>query len=320
MRRLRDPLFVIHGTSDETVDVQHGQSLHAACPADCRYEPYWVAGATHEDVIESDEREYFRRLVCFFEHCELRRASVPEIEATRSRELLVSRDASVDATLAPHQRKWDMRPVPAATSCSSGHGTRMASGLRAVPEPEQPACGLSSGHAPVGRRSSSPEATPPLPSRIPEALLRERESSVDTVRSVHADEMQGHADELAQIAIAIEEAHLEASRLAKGVAAGFAGRSPACLDAVAGNQPAFHANDSHVAARPTCGVKLPLALTVPIAPSAMAPSSLADVTPSAMLTMERARHLQHDVRLSPSGVAPPPQPLQPPRHPAPPIS
>jgi fermentation-respiration switch protein FrsA (DUF1100 family) len=123
-RRLRDPVLVIHGSADETVDVAHGQALYAACGADSKYEPYWVQGATHEDVIEVDERAYFRRLVAFFDHCERRHASSARsptssaggegLPLNRSRDSLVRQDV-----VARPGRWWDMRPVPDPSSVAT---------------------------------------------------------------------------------------------------------------------------------------------------------------------------------------------------------
>jgi len=159
--RIRDPVLIIHGTADETVELSHGQSLYARLPAAAKFEPYWVQGATHEDVIEVDEPEYFRRISRFLEACELR-ISEPELNSTRSHDALVSSNTRRERSSA-----WDMR------------------GLRPVPEPE-----LASMHSPPRNISSS---------YLPQGGNFERGlglAEIDTSRTVRSKEIDLGDEEL----------------------------------------------------------------------------------------------------------------------------
>lgn len=65
IRRLpsvRCPVFIMHGTEDQVIDVSHGQKLYNKLPRQYRYPPYFVEGADHDDVFERDPAEYFTRL------------------------------------------------------------------------------------------------------------------------------------------------------------------------------------------------------------------------------------------------------------------
>lgn len=53
------------GQEDEEVPFDHGKTLHEACPKDLRHEPWWVPGASHNDIVEVEPDEYFRRLQRF---------------------------------------------------------------------------------------------------------------------------------------------------------------------------------------------------------------------------------------------------------------
>lgn len=50
------------GQDDEEVPFEHGKRLYEACPEDLRFDPWWVSGASHNDVVEAHPDEYFRKL------------------------------------------------------------------------------------------------------------------------------------------------------------------------------------------------------------------------------------------------------------------
>lgn len=64
LRRVKAPVLIVHGTSDEEIPFAHGEMLYAA--ARDPHEPFWVAGAGHNNVVETAEAEYFKRLAAFF--------------------------------------------------------------------------------------------------------------------------------------------------------------------------------------------------------------------------------------------------------------
>jgi pimeloyl-ACP methyl ester carboxylesterase len=61
--RVTCPVFVIHGTEDRNVRLDHGQRLHARLHgAAARYPPWWVEGAGHNNIQESRTEDYLRRV------------------------------------------------------------------------------------------------------------------------------------------------------------------------------------------------------------------------------------------------------------------
>ena len=54
------PVFIMHGTDDDVIDVSHSAQLHALCPPHLRRNPYFVRGAGHNDVVELDPEAFFR--------------------------------------------------------------------------------------------------------------------------------------------------------------------------------------------------------------------------------------------------------------------
>ncbi|MDD5705069.1 MAG: alpha/beta hydrolase [Kiritimatiellae bacterium] len=63
IQRLQCPVLFIHGEDDQTIKTWHGKKLYNLAP-----EPkfaYWVPNAGHDDVLVSDEAEYWKRLRSF---------------------------------------------------------------------------------------------------------------------------------------------------------------------------------------------------------------------------------------------------------------
>lgn len=66
IRRVRCPVFVMHGTRDQEVPFEHGQALYEACPPSMAFDPWWVQEAGHNDIELGPQREmYFRHLLRF---------------------------------------------------------------------------------------------------------------------------------------------------------------------------------------------------------------------------------------------------------------
>ena len=63
MRRVRCPVLVIHGTADTTIPCWHGERLLALAPPSST--AYWAAGAGHNDVLDTNEAEYWRQVTRF---------------------------------------------------------------------------------------------------------------------------------------------------------------------------------------------------------------------------------------------------------------
>eukprot|EP00887_Chlorella_sp_A99_P003849 scaffold11.g3849.t1 len=63
--RIRSRLLVVHGTSDEVIDVAHGRQLHSL--AATAAEPLWLPGYNHQNVETA--AEYIPRLRHFFAEC-----------------------------------------------------------------------------------------------------------------------------------------------------------------------------------------------------------------------------------------------------------
>eukprot|EP01032_Pedospumella_encystans_P009755 gene9755-11463_t len=62
------PLFVIHGENDMEVRFKHGAGLLESAPEGCRYEPWWVPGRGHNDVLFGNESEFIRRMAAYLQH------------------------------------------------------------------------------------------------------------------------------------------------------------------------------------------------------------------------------------------------------------
>ena len=64
IRRVRCPVFIIHGVEDADVPCEHGRALQMAVPDDCRREPWWVPDKGHNDIVDGPGAvaEYLRRL------------------------------------------------------------------------------------------------------------------------------------------------------------------------------------------------------------------------------------------------------------------
>jgi pimeloyl-ACP methyl ester carboxylesterase len=62
IKRVRSPVFIIHGTKDDVIPITHGQKLAAASGSLFEFWP--VIGANHGNVETRDE--YFMKLDLFF--------------------------------------------------------------------------------------------------------------------------------------------------------------------------------------------------------------------------------------------------------------
>jgi len=65
IHKIHTPIFVIHGTNDEVINVSHGKYLHELIPKEYSYPAWFVENAGHNNIEESYMEEYFRRLTGF---------------------------------------------------------------------------------------------------------------------------------------------------------------------------------------------------------------------------------------------------------------
>jgi hypothetical protein len=188
---------VIHGTLDETVHVRHGEALQAACPSECRHAPYWVGGATHDDVVEVDEAAFYARLRAFMLHCARRKGADGTLQA--STHSARSSDWLVGATARDDDDDDDAGAARAADGGAAGNADAGRSEWGVYAKPVD-----ATGSAPAGRE---PVALPPIALQPPQPTDRFSRGT-DTLRSVHPDELALRPDEELR-AIAL---HLEGER------------------------------------------------------------------------------------------------------------
>jgi len=65
IRKVRTPVFVIHGTHDVEVPFDHGVALYEALPPEHAYDPWWVKDAGHNDIEINHSAMYFTHLLRF---------------------------------------------------------------------------------------------------------------------------------------------------------------------------------------------------------------------------------------------------------------
>lgn len=65
--KVRCPVMVIHGDHDDQVGFAHGVRLHNSVPEKHKYEPYWVHGGGHNNIVDLYPVEFYNRLNQFLE-------------------------------------------------------------------------------------------------------------------------------------------------------------------------------------------------------------------------------------------------------------
>lgn len=71
IKKVKCPVFVIHGLKDREVACEHGMALHAAVPDDCKFDPWWVKEKGHNDITDGpDIVEYMQRMSNFVKSLE----------------------------------------------------------------------------------------------------------------------------------------------------------------------------------------------------------------------------------------------------------
>lgn len=69
IKKVKCPVFIIHGLRDEEVSAHHGIGLHEAVKQEYRFEPWWIADRGHNDICDGAGRmqQYVRRIGAFLD-------------------------------------------------------------------------------------------------------------------------------------------------------------------------------------------------------------------------------------------------------------
>lgn len=67
IKRVKCPVFILHGMLDEEVEVTHGIGLYEAVREEFRYDPWWIPDRGHNDICEGAGKmsEYIRKISAF---------------------------------------------------------------------------------------------------------------------------------------------------------------------------------------------------------------------------------------------------------------
>jgi pimeloyl-ACP methyl ester carboxylesterase len=69
IRKVKCPVFVIHGMKDSQIPVEHGMIIHEAVPEQFSYPPFWATLADHNDVENLHDEEYYSKVNEFVQFC-----------------------------------------------------------------------------------------------------------------------------------------------------------------------------------------------------------------------------------------------------------
>merc|ERR1712071_88842 len=69
IKKIKFPVFIIHGMRDEEVRAHHGIQLYEAVKEKYRHEPWWIPDRGHNDICDgsANMKEYVRRLRIFLQ-------------------------------------------------------------------------------------------------------------------------------------------------------------------------------------------------------------------------------------------------------------
>lgn len=69
--KVKCPVYIMHGTKDDIIPVEHGKELYSVVPNEFKFDPVWVQGANHHDIMEKMTlRTYIKKLQDFIEYCD----------------------------------------------------------------------------------------------------------------------------------------------------------------------------------------------------------------------------------------------------------
>jgi pimeloyl-ACP methyl ester carboxylesterase len=64
---IKNPIFIIHGTKDGVVPIQHSEELWNALSDESKYKPWWIEGGGHVSIL--DHSELIFHLLSFLQFC-----------------------------------------------------------------------------------------------------------------------------------------------------------------------------------------------------------------------------------------------------------
>uniref|UniRef100_A0A7S0EJ36 Serine aminopeptidase S33 domain-containing protein n=1 Tax=Hanusia phi TaxID=3032 RepID=A0A7S0EJ36_9CRYP len=67
--KVRSPIFIMHGTKDEVIDVSNGKDLYEECKSCHPLPPVWVEGAGHNDIESRFPSIFLKGMRMFLDHC-----------------------------------------------------------------------------------------------------------------------------------------------------------------------------------------------------------------------------------------------------------
>lgn len=109
IRKAKVPIFLMHGTHDQTIDYHHSLTLYEKMPPPLRREPYIVKGAGHENLVEMDPETYFAKLNDFIE----------SVRVTRSAQSRLSSPGEPSRLPAPNAETLGVSQISPALDCES---------------------------------------------------------------------------------------------------------------------------------------------------------------------------------------------------------
>lgn len=117
--RIECPVFIVHGTMDNVVPFDHGQTLYNRLPSALRAEPFWAEGLDHNDVELFARRALLTKLNKFLDFYVLARQlwvlkprSLSQGNFTRTSSERDTKSSQGIAAICPNRRR-----------ISSGHGS-----------------------------------------------------------------------------------------------------------------------------------------------------------------------------------------------------
>jgi pimeloyl-ACP methyl ester carboxylesterase len=111
IKRVKCSTFVMHGASDEQVTIRHGTRLHASLPTKHAYAPWWVVGASHNNLRQVAGEEYVQRINNFLKY-------VKDQNQTNDGAALVGAEKT-DAVVVVVDGKESVQPVSVAGESAS---------------------------------------------------------------------------------------------------------------------------------------------------------------------------------------------------------
>eukprot|EP01112_Ceratiomyxa_fruticulosa_P001196 TRINITY_DN1119_c0_g1_i4.p1 TRINITY_DN1119_c0_g1~~TRINITY_DN1119_c0_g1_i4.p1 ORF type:complete len:201 (-),score=31.03 TRINITY_DN1119_c0_g1_i4:108-710(-) len=66
INKIRCPVFIMHGTLDEVINIQHGRTLHSLLRNP--YPPWWIKGADHNDIEARHYEPYINQISEFLKN------------------------------------------------------------------------------------------------------------------------------------------------------------------------------------------------------------------------------------------------------------